>query len=218
MKLNVKYDKITSVMQDELNINLLKDELHPTKQKLIEAGKKEFFHKGYMRASLRKICTMCKVTTGAFYFFFPNKEALFCNIVDPVIAEWKILIDKLLEKEKNDPASAMDNDKRIMEFEMQNREEILILLEKSEGSCYENFKHEMVNGMEQQFMEYFELFIGHQPNSKAMRMLVNLRIETNISILKGASSMEDALYLNEIMAFYADGGFQNLIKNLKDKL
>lgn len=205
-------------MQDKFNTNSLTDELHPTKQKLIEAGKKEFFQKGYMRASLRHICSMCEVTTGAFYFFFQSKEALLCNIVEPVIADWKLLISDLLKKEKNNPSSAIDNDKKIMEFEMKNKEEILILLEKCEGSCYENFKDELFNGLKQQFMEYFELYIGHKPNEKAMNMLVNLRIEANISILKGACNMEDALYLNEIMAFYADGGFQNLIMNLKDKI
>lgn len=205
-------------MQNKSYINTLTNEVHPTKQKLIEAGKKEFFEKGYMKASLRHICTMCKVTTGAFYFFFPSKEALFCSIVDPVISEWKILMNELAEEEKDNPSSAMDNDKKIMEFEMQNRMEILILLEKCEGSCYENFRSQIFDMIKKHFIDHFTLYLGHTPKLEVIEMLVGLRIETNINILKGACNMEQALFLNEIMACYADGGFKNLIDNLKDKI
>lgn len=205
-------------MQNKSYINTLTNEVHPTKQKLIDSSKIEFFEKGYLKASLRNICTKCKVTTGAFYFFFPSKEALFCTIVDPVISEWKNLMNELVEEEKKNPSSAMDNDKKIMEFEMKNRMEILILLEKCEGSCYENFRSEIFNVIKKHFIDYFTLYLGHSPKLEVVEMLVNLRIETNINILKGACNMEQALLLNEIMACYADGGFKNLINKLKDKI
>ncbi|MGN0350156.1 MAG: TetR family transcriptional regulator, partial [Roseburia sp.] len=48
-----------------------------TRQRLIECAKAEFLEKDYQHASLRKICESAGVTTGAFYFSFENKEALF---------------------------------------------------------------------------------------------------------------------------------------------
>ncbi len=54
-----------------------------TKEKLLESAKSEFLEKGYMKASLRKICADAGVTTGALYFFFEAKEDLFAAIVEP---------------------------------------------------------------------------------------------------------------------------------------
>ena len=45
------------------------DELE-TREKLLKSALAEFSEKGYMKASLRKICADAGVTTGALYFFF----------------------------------------------------------------------------------------------------------------------------------------------------
>ena len=63
-----------------------------TRELLMESGKKEFLEKGYMKASLRKICADAGVTTGALYFFFKDKEDLFGAISEPPL---KILTDIL---------------------------------------------------------------------------------------------------------------------------
>lgn len=210
--------KITGVMQDKLSIKQKAEEEKSTKNKLIEAGKEEFFEKGYMRASLRQICKKCDVTTGAFYFFFKNKEELLCEIVEPVISKIMFLIKRLNKKEMEDLSTCSDNDRAIMKLELEYRKELLILLEKCEGSCYENFRSQAFDMISDTFEQYFEQYLGHPAKKEVIQMVVNLRIETNINILKGADSMEQALYLNEIMASYAEGGFQNLITNLKNKL
>ena len=55
-----------------------------TRKRLISAATKEFSNKGYAHASLRAICTKAGVTTGALYFFFENKEALFREVLAPL--------------------------------------------------------------------------------------------------------------------------------------
>ena len=57
----------------------VKDEKE-TKRRLLESAKKEFLEKGYLQASLRNICKNAGVTTGALYFFFEGKEALFAEL------------------------------------------------------------------------------------------------------------------------------------------
>ena len=54
-----------------------------TRSKLLQSAREEFVEKGYMKASLRNICKNAGVTTGALYFFFEDKAALF----DAVIGE-----------------------------------------------------------------------------------------------------------------------------------
>ena len=52
-----------------------------TKTHLIQCAKKEFMDKGFAGASLRGICQKAGVTTGALYFFFQDKDDLFCEVV-----------------------------------------------------------------------------------------------------------------------------------------
>lgn len=59
-----------------------------------KAAMKEFSEKGFMKASLRKICADAGVTTGALYFFFKDKDDLFCSLVrEPVEEIYKIMTE-----------------------------------------------------------------------------------------------------------------------------
>lgn len=190
----------------------------PTKERLLRAGREEFCQKGYQQASLRSICAACGVTTGAFYFFFPSKDALLCAIVDPVIEKWTALAHELGDQEVLDPSTGRDNDRRFMEFELAHRQELLILMEKSAGSSREHFNRMVLDTMTHYFNKTFFHMIGRTPNPDVIKLLVSLRFQGNMSVLKGAYDMEQAFFLNDVLACYADGGFENLIKNLKDVL
>ena len=48
---------------------------------ILEAGKAEFFEKGFQKASVRSIAAAVGVTTGALYRYYANKDALFEALV-----------------------------------------------------------------------------------------------------------------------------------------
>lgn len=102
------YANITYVMEDERR--------KQTEQNLIKSGKAEFLSKGYVKANLRDICKVAGVTTGAFYFSFENKEALLAAILDPVIAEYRNMCSGLAKREEDDPGTAEDNERLMMEY------------------------------------------------------------------------------------------------------
>ena len=56
-------------------------EAFTTKEKLCRVGKVEFLAKGYKDASLREVVKKAGFTLGAFYGYYPSKEALFEDIV-----------------------------------------------------------------------------------------------------------------------------------------
>ena len=60
-----------------------------THKKILESGKKIFKEQGFEKANLRAICKEAGVTTGAFYGHFEDKESLFAELVEPLIAEIK---------------------------------------------------------------------------------------------------------------------------------
>lgn len=197
----------------------MREENHlSTKEKLLEAGREEFYKHGYQKASLRRICASCGVTTGAFYFFFENKDALLCEIVDPVIEKGLKMAEELNRVEQSNLDSSQDNDRQMIEFELQYRREFLILLEGCAGSSRESFRNFFYDTMSRYFTEHFAHAIGRKPDPEIIRLLVNMRIEGNMALLKGDYDMERIFFLNDMLSCYAHGGFINLINNFRDRL
>lgn len=108
-----------------------------TLENIQEAALTEFLDKGFLGASLRQIVKNAGVTTGAFYGYFPNKEALFAAIVEPHAA---ILMEKFMEAqtsfaklpEKEQP-SHMGEDSRtyvdwMVDYVCRHREPVKLLL------------------------------------------------------------------------------------------
>ncbi|MHD0396634.1 TetR/AcrR family transcriptional regulator [Staphylococcus simulans] len=65
-----------------------------THKKLLKVSLKNFLEHGFEKTKLRQICRDADVTTGAFYKHFKNKEALFTEIVLPLIHKMKDAYNK----------------------------------------------------------------------------------------------------------------------------
>ena len=132
-----------------------------TRQHLLECAKKEFLEKGYMKASLRNICKEAGVTTGALYFFFKDKEALFGALVEEPLKKLYVAMEEHfvteMRNEEQVAQLALEDD-RDLEISRQiirqmyaNRDAFLLLLTKSQGSRFENCLDEVVDISEQQY-------------------------------------------------------------------
>ena len=58
-----------------------------TQKKILEIGKKEFLEKGFKDASLNQIVAEAGFTKGAFYGYYPDKTALFEDLVGETAKE-----------------------------------------------------------------------------------------------------------------------------------
>ena len=138
-----------------------------TEKKLLSCGKREFLEKGYAKANLRSICKASGVTTGAFYFSFASKEALLRAILDPFIADSRELLSGLARMEEEHPETADDNEIQIIRYLSAHREECIILMEKSAGSCYEHFHEEAAAMMQESFRRYYRKYLGAEPDPES---------------------------------------------------
>lgn len=191
-------------------------EKNQTKKNIIDYAKKEFLEKGYSHANLRSICRAAGVTTGAFYFSFESKEVLFRDILEPLVREFEDMVRKLTIKEIDEPDTAQENDRIIMQFQYLHREEIIIIMEKAEGSCYEDFKKRVQLVIMESFRKYFIQRIKVTLNEDIIRILVDVRIQSNLEILKGNYNMEYSLYLTDMLSRYAESGTDKLIRKIKE--
>lgn len=55
-----------------------------TRERIMECAKVEFLKKGFQATQLKDIVTAAKVTTGAIYRHFKDKEALFFALIEDV--------------------------------------------------------------------------------------------------------------------------------------
>ena len=74
-------------------------EKESSRKEILKAAREEFLEKGYKGASLRSICKKAGVTTGAFYFQFENKEAVLKEILDPILAQFQLLMNQNVKSE-----------------------------------------------------------------------------------------------------------------------
>ena len=188
-----------------------------TEQKLIRFGKAEFLKKGYAKASLREICKAAGVTTGAFYFSFKNTEALLSAILDPVIRDYKHMCMELAQREEEEPDTAEDNDRQMMEYLSGHQDEAIILMEKCQGSQYANVRQQVDIGMQAAFTSYFSKFMGRKPNPELIRILVSMRLQGYMELIKGDYTVEERLQLTKEIGMHADAGTMALIKYLKEQ-
>lgn len=200
---------ITSVMEDERR--------KQTEQKLIKSGKEEFLKKGYAKANLRDICKNAGVTTGAFYFSFENKEALLSAILAPVITDYEKMCSIFARREEENPDTADDNERQMMEYLSEHRTEALILMEKSAGSRYEKFRPQISQQMQAAFTSYFTKFMGSIPDPELIRILVTMRLQGYMELIKGDYTVEERVRLAREIGIHADAGTTALIKYLKEQ-
>jgi AcrR family transcriptional regulator len=53
-----------------------------------------FSRHGYQKTSLREIAERLGITKAALYYHYPSKQALLLAIIEPLLAEWKTVVDK----------------------------------------------------------------------------------------------------------------------------
>lgn len=153
---------------------LLKKEMQTdnkeTRKHLLECAREEFLEKGYMKASLRNICKEAGVTTGALYFFFKDKEALFGALVEePLKQLYAVMEEHYATEMRNGEQVAqlalegdgdLETSRQIIRQMYANRDAFLLLLTKAQGSRFEDCLDEIVDISEKQYRRLCDTVTG----------------------------------------------------------
>ena len=129
-----------------------------TKTHLMKCAKEEFMEKGFQGASLRSICQKAGVTTGALYFFFKDKDDLFCEVVgnlmdrlDAILREhFSFEVDEMESgrAKEHDDNSDFESMVQIVHELYTYRDEVLLVLTKAQGSSMERMPDRLVDQMD----------------------------------------------------------------------
>lgn len=193
-----------------------------TREHLLESARQEFTAKGYLKASLRKICADAGVTTGALYFFFKDKEDLFAAIVEPPLLELKQLLYEhfSMENELN-PETYIHSDGDHDEFAAvlirhlyANRQEFLLLLTKAQGTRFENVVDELVETIEKRYFMVAEKLVGVLPGKRINRYMLHwlshMAVDAFSHLLTHEKDVEKAITVMERFMDFIVSGWMKL--------
>lgn len=123
------------------------------KEKILSSALIEFNEHGYLEASMRNIAAGAGIALGSIYRYFDNKEALFDALIYPVYSKTFAYLSKIqlrvetLPDENNPDAICKITQviDALIEIVRESNTKIMIILEKSKGSKYENTKNELTD-------------------------------------------------------------------------
>ena len=171
-------------------------EKESSRKEILKAAREEFLEKGYKGASLRSICKKAGVTTGAFYFQFENKEAVLKEILDPILAQFLLLMNQNVKSEFEEEASSSDADEWMVEMIWLHKAEFQILMTGTAGTPYEKVFETLREGLTNGFCMFFEKY-GY------------------LAVIQKDYSLEETKKLARQIGEYCDAGFEALVKLLK---
>lgn len=144
------------------------------RQKILDAGRREFSRKGFAKASMRSIALQAGIGVGNLYNYFPGKDNLFRAVLAPVISSF----DAMFERHHGDYADALDMIREeylvfavseYMNLLRGNRTLLKILFFGAQGSSLEYFKAEFTDKATEQVKVWFK-------NNKENHPQMNIKV------------------------------------------
>lgn len=196
-----------------------------TKARLLQCAKEEFMEKGFAGASLRSICRKADVTTGALYFFFKDKDDLFCQVVGDLMERLEVVMrEHFAEEEEEMAAAQVSHDDssdfastiRIVHELYAYRDEVLLVLTKSQGSSMEYLTDRMVDEMDAHNALMCEAMCranGIPPvEKKVIHWMSHSQVDMFIFMVTHIDNEAEALRFAEKGMKYLIGGWYGLVQ------
>ena len=146
-----------------------------THKKILDCGKKIFKDQGFEKSNLRAICKAAGVTTGAFYGHFEDKEALFSELVEPIVSQiqrsYTMYEDRSFDVYKKEKHIKKETIYKILESKAQGAIEMVLyffehkdvfelLVFGSYGTKFNNFLDEIIEREDKNHFEILSMIYG----------------------------------------------------------
>jgi TetR/AcrR family transcriptional regulator, cholesterol catabolism regulator len=143
-----------------------KDVLH----NLLSVARREFLEKGFKNTNMRTIAAKAGVGLSNIYNYFSNKDALFREIVQPVLDE----LERIILKHNDESHLRIDyfasQEELLAETSVyvdiitRYKKELHILLHKSQGSALDTFRVQYIDRHTEVGLEYMRLLKERCPH------------------------------------------------------
>ena len=191
-----------------------------TQMKVLEVGKKEFLEKGFKDASLNKIVAEAGFTKGAFYGYYPDKAALFEDLVGEaakgLLEQFKAAQSAhfdLVSKEKTKDSLKLSTEylRVFVEYMYAHFDAFKLILCRAEGTGYADFIEVLVDLEVDRSEEYYALLRKNGMLSGSMtrqlhHMITRAYFTAVCETIVHDMPREEAMkYVDELAVFFHSG-------------
>ena len=191
-----------------------------TQMKILEVGKKEFLEKGFKDASLNKIVAEAGFTKGAFYGYYPDKAALFEDLVgeaaNGLLEQFKAAqsahFDLVSEEKTKDSLKLSTEYLRVfVEYMYARFDAFKLILCRAEGTGYADFIEVLVELEVDRSEEYYALLRKNGMLSGSMtrqlhHMITRAYFTAVCETIVHDMPREEAMkYVDELAIFFHSG-------------
>ena len=136
-----------------------------TQKNILDTARKHFLEDGLTGASLRNIVKDAGLTTGAFYKYYPTKEALFDALTDPYMEHIYQIYDQIVEEfeklsasdqTRNMSDTSSDGMEQMVDYIYDHYDNFRLLLKCGDSGKFELFIHNMVEREMKSSLKYME--------------------------------------------------------------
>lgn len=178
--LTFKYNKCYNITKlylkrKEVDKKVANGDYEKTHKKILDCGKKIFKDQGFEKSNLRAICKAAGVTIGAFYGHFEDKEALFSELVEPIVSQiqrsYTMYEDRSFDVYKKEKHIKKETIYKILESKAQGAIEMVLyffehkdvfelLVFGSYGTKFNNFLDEIIEREDKNHFEILSMIYG----------------------------------------------------------
>ncbi len=191
-----------------------------TRNKLLESARAEFLEKGYMKASLRTICKNAELTTGALYFFFKDKDDLFCSLVKDTVEGIRGVMLMHYQEERqhaniaeeivDDGTDDLEAAVQAIHQMYQHRDDVLLVLTKSQGSSMENILDQFIEESEEHLQAMAKEIQKRKPDvvidHNYIHWLAHMQIDAFVYMITHIENEIEAIrYMAQAVTFMIEG-------------
>ena len=183
--------------------------------------------KGYEGAYLRDIAKEAGVTTGAFYGHYKDKDALFVDLVRPVLdglkeelskiqQEYQVIDNKTLKK---NPMMLLSSDE-VIDYVFDHLDEVMLILKSADKTSLANWQDELfkegVEEAEEYQRKWKEAGILRSELDAEFISIITASYFKNIieAVSRGFDRDKTKKFVN-LLSIYHTGGLQTLAKQQK---
>lgn len=135
-------------------------------ERIMNAARAEFREHGFAGANMRMIAEKAGVSASNLYTYFPNKDGLFCTLVAHAVDQVDMYVnyDRMRLPENGCEGYTYEWHRdfylEIAAIHDRNREDLKLILFKSQGSSLENFREDCIRKLDET-IPYDECALPH---------------------------------------------------------
>lgn len=210
-------------------MNGLKHELN-TREKILDAAKREFLNKGFAGTNVRAVAQEAGVTTGALYNLFKNKDGIFEALVGGVFDEFLHILahNDVFEAKKlgmkTGELSAITEVSRhrflkMVDFFYVNWDAMKLLICCAKGSSYEHVFDKAIDFMESETLQLLKL--DGVKMSRRRKFFIHVMVTSHFENLKeifyhDLTKSEAADFMLDFNVYHCGGWKQYWLEQVKE--